>query len=99
MKMKEVKIKGPITTTGFYVTHENSNINKDTDLGIFLNWLLKHYNTATDDVSKSFYYTNSQNQEVTIAEIIEHFNRDNMLDFLTEQSQELNLGYNNTEER
>ena len=49
---------------------------KDRELGLFLNWLIKHYNTASDDYANMPYYTNSMNEEVSIAEILEHYTKE-----------------------
>ena len=41
----------------------------------FLNWLIKHYDTAiTED--GLMYYANAEGKEVSTAEIIEHYNRE-----------------------
>jgi hypothetical protein len=46
----------------------------DRRLGLFLNWLIKHYNTASNSLMS--YYTNAMNEEVSIAEILEHYNKE-----------------------
>jgi hypothetical protein len=46
----------------------------DRRLGLFLNWLIKHYNTSSNSLMS--YYTNAMNEEVSIAEILEHHNND-----------------------
>jgi hypothetical protein len=48
----------------------------DKELGLFLNWFIKHYETASDDLSDFMYYTNANNEEVSIAEILEHYNKE-----------------------
>jgi len=46
----------------------------DRRLGLFLNWLIKHYNTSSNSLMS--YYTNAMNEEVSIAEILEHYNNE-----------------------
>jgi hypothetical protein len=46
----------------------------DRRLWLFLNWLIKHYNTASNSLMS--YYTNAMNEEVSIAEILEHYNKE-----------------------
>ena len=46
----------------------------DRRLGLFLNWLIKHYNTSSNSLMS--YYTNASNEEVSIAEILEHYNNE-----------------------
>ena len=48
----------------------------DKELGLFLNWFIKHYNTSSDDLSDFMYYTNVNDEEVSIAEILEHYNKE-----------------------
>jgi hypothetical protein len=46
----------------------------DRRLGLFLNWLIKHYNTSSNSLMS--YYTNASNEEVSITEILEHYNNE-----------------------
>jgi hypothetical protein len=46
----------------------------DRRLWLFLNWLIKHYNTSSNSLMS--YYTNAMNEEVSIAEILEHYNNE-----------------------
>jgi hypothetical protein len=41
------------------------------DYGVFLNWLIKHYSTATID--GLFCYVNSQDKEVMIKDIVNEY--------------------------
>ena len=41
------------------------------DYGLFLNWLIKHYSTAT--VDGLFCYVNSQDEEVMIKDIVNEY--------------------------
>jgi hypothetical protein len=41
------------------------------DYGLFLNWLIKHYSTATID--GLFCYVNSQDKEVMIKDIVNEY--------------------------
>jgi len=48
---------------------------QNRELGRFLNWFIKHYETVfTPDGLK--YYANAEGKEVSIVEIIEHYNRE-----------------------
>jgi hypothetical protein len=57
----------------------NTSIQKHTikkpmnpnDYGLFLNWLIKHYSTAT--VDGLFCYVNSQDKEVMIKDIVNEY--------------------------
>ena len=44
---------------------------KEKELGLFLNWFLKHYSTACED--GFFYYMNSMEKEVSIREIVDEY--------------------------
>ena len=46
----------------------------DRRLWLFLNWLIKHYNTASNSIVS--YYTNVSGEEVSIEEILEHHNKE-----------------------
>ena len=46
----------------------------DKELGLFLNWFIKHYNTA--GMHNLVYYINANDEEVSIAEIIEHYTKE-----------------------
>jgi hypothetical protein len=46
----------------------------DRRLGLFLDWLIIHYNTASNSLMS--YYTNSKNEEVSIGQILEHYNNE-----------------------
>jgi hypothetical protein len=46
----------------------------DRRLWLFLNWLIKHYNTASNSIVS--YYTNVRGEEVSIEEILEHHNKE-----------------------
>lgn len=39
---------------------------------LFLNWLLKHYSTKTDDEG-FFYYADSMGKEVSMYSIVKHY--------------------------
>jgi hypothetical protein len=41
---------------------------------LFLNWLLKHYSTETDDEG-FFYYADSTGKEVTMLSIVQHYQK------------------------
>ena len=45
------------------------------ELGQFLNWFIRHYDTATT-TDGLMYYANAEGKEVSIAEILEHYNRE-----------------------
>jgi hypothetical protein len=45
-------------------------------LGEFLNWFIRHYSTETTTDRGLLYYANSMGEEVSIAEILEHYNRE-----------------------
>lgn len=48
-------------------------LNKEIrDQILFLNWLLKHYSTATD-AEGFFYYADAAGKEVTMLSIVEHY--------------------------
>ena len=44
---------------------------KEKELGLFLNWFLKHYSTACK--MGVFYYMNSMENEVSIREIVDEY--------------------------
>jgi hypothetical protein len=44
---------------------------KEEELGLFLNWFLKHYSTACK--MGVFYYMNSMEKEVSIREIVDEY--------------------------
>ena len=44
---------------------------KEEQLGLFLNWFLKHYSTACK--MGVFYYMNSMEKEVSIREIVDEY--------------------------
>jgi len=48
----------------------------DRELGQFLNWFIRHYSTETTTDRGLMYYANSMDEEVSIAEILEHYNRE-----------------------
>ena len=43
-------------------------------LGEFLNWFIRHYSTETTTDRGLLYYANAMGEEVSIAEILEHYN-------------------------
>ena len=43
---------------------------------LFLNWLLKHYTTATD-AEGFFYYADAMGKETSMLSIVEHYNNIN----------------------
>jgi ferritin len=49
---------------------------KDRDLGQFLNWFIRHYSTETTTDRGLLYYANAMGEEVSIAEILEHYKRE-----------------------
>ena len=48
----------------------------DRELGLFLNWFIRHYSTEITTDRGLFYYANAMGEEVSIAQILEHFNRE-----------------------
>lgn len=48
---------------------------KKYEIGVFMNWFIKHYSTATID--GMFGYVDSMNNEVTLKEIIEEYFKNN----------------------
>ena len=44
---------------------------KEEELGLFLNWFIKHYSTSEKD--GLFFYMDSLEKEVSIKEIVEHY--------------------------
>lgn len=48
----------------------------DRDLGLFLNWFIRHYSTETTPDRGLLYYTNAMGEEVSIAEILEHYTKE-----------------------
>jgi hypothetical protein len=51
----------------------------DRELPLFLRWLLKHYSTATID--GMFGYVDSMGKEVDITTIIDHYNKEQEIEF------------------
>lgn len=49
---------------------------KDRELGLFLNWFIRHYSTETTTDRGLMYYANSMGEEVSIAEILQHYNNE-----------------------
>ena len=49
---------------------------KDRELGQFLNWFIRHYSTETTTDRGLLYYANSMGEEVSIAQILEHYNNE-----------------------
>lgn len=49
---------------------------KDRDLGQFLNWFIRHYSTEITTDRGLLYYANAMGEEVSIAEILEHYNKE-----------------------
>ena len=49
---------------------------KDRELGQFLNWFIRHYSTETTTDRGLLYYANSMGEEVSIADILEHYNKE-----------------------
>jgi hypothetical protein len=49
---------------------------RDRELGKFLNWFIRHYRTETTTDRGLMYYVNSMGEEVSIAEILEHYNKE-----------------------
>ena len=45
---------------------------KDTELGQFLNWFIRHYETSTTEEGL-VHYVSAEGDIVTISEIIEHY--------------------------
>ena len=48
----------------------------DRELGQFLNWFIRYYSTEITTDRGLLYYANAMGEEVSIAEIIEHYNRE-----------------------
>jgi hypothetical protein len=48
----------------------------DRELGLFLNWFIRHYSTEITTDRGLLYYANAMGEEVSIAEILEHYNRE-----------------------
>ena len=42
----------------------------------FLNWFIRHYSTEITTDRGLLYYANAMGEEVSIAEILEHYNRE-----------------------
>ena len=57
-----------------YICFINQSEMKDRELGQFLNWFIRHYSTETTTDRGLMYYANSMGEEVSIAEILEHYN-------------------------
>ena len=49
---------------------------EERNIGLFLNWFIRHYSTETTTDRGLLYYANAMGEEVSIAEIIEHYNRE-----------------------
>ena len=49
---------------------------QNRELGQFLNWFIRHYSTETTTDRGLMYYANAMGEEVSIAEILEHYNRE-----------------------
>lgn len=49
-----------------------AKVKADMELGQFLNWFIRHYDTATTK-DGLMYYANAEGKEVSIAEILEHY--------------------------
>ena len=49
---------------------------EERNIGYFLNWFIRHYSTETTTDRGLLYYANAMGEEVSIAEIIEHYNRE-----------------------
>ena len=48
----------------------------DRELGLFLNWFIRHNSTEITTDRGLFYYANAMGEEVSIAQILEHYNRE-----------------------
>ena len=48
----------------------------DRELGLFLGWFIRHYSTETTSDRGLLYYANAMGEEVSIAEILEHYNKE-----------------------
>jgi hypothetical protein len=48
----------------------------DRELGLFLNWFIKHYSTETTSNKYVMYYANAKGEKVSIVEILEHYNKE-----------------------
>jgi hypothetical protein len=48
----------------------------DRELGLFLNWFIRHYSTEITTDRGLLYYANAMGEEVSIADILEHYNRE-----------------------
>jgi hypothetical protein len=44
------------------------------ELGVFLRWFIRHYSTETTTDRGLLYYANAMGEEVSIAQILEHYN-------------------------
>lgn len=53
-----------------------TKVKADMELGQFLNWLIKHYSTEPTSDPYLMYYANAEGKKVSIAEILEHYNRE-----------------------
>ena len=49
---------------------------EERNIGLFLNWFIRHYSTEITTDRGLLYYANAMGEEVSIAEIIEHYNRE-----------------------
>ena len=49
---------------------------EERNIGYFLNWFIRHYSTETTTDRGLLYYANAMGEEVSIAEILEHYNRE-----------------------
>lgn len=48
----------------------------DRELGLFLQWFIRHYSTETTTDRGLLYYTNAMGDEVSIAQILKHYNKE-----------------------
>ena len=49
---------------------------EERNIGLFLNWFIRHYSTETTTDRGLLYYANAMGEEVSIADILEHYNRE-----------------------
>ena len=49
---------------------------EERNIGYFLNWFIRHYSTEITTDRGLLYYANAMGEEVSIAEILEHYNRE-----------------------
>ena len=73
-KLVDMGELGVALNIGDCIEHAESMLEMEKHLmGLLLNFVLKHYDTTTDDLSKTFYFVNAKRHEVFISEILEHF--------------------------